>query len=74
MYIPLIKNEEKCAGQLSSGFNIQDKLEGCTYEKKFPYGDLDFLNFEPKSIGSSVSDFFAIFSGFQKFRLKGFLL
>ena len=34
MYIPLIKNEEKCAGQLSYGFNIQDKLEGCTHEKK----------------------------------------
>ena len=43
MYIPLIKNEEKCAGQLSYGFNIQDKLEGCTQEKKIPYGDLDFF-------------------------------
>ena len=43
MYIPLIKNEEKCAGQLSYGFNIQDKLEGCTHEKKIPYGDLDFF-------------------------------
>ena len=37
--------EEKCAGQLSYGFNIQDKLEGCTHEKKILYGDLDFLNF-----------------------------
>ena len=30
MYIPITKTEEKCAGQLSYGFNIQDKLEGCT--------------------------------------------
>ena len=45
MYIPITKTEEKCAGQLSYGFNIQDKLEGCTHEKKIPYGDLDFWNF-----------------------------
>ena len=42
MYIPITKTEEKCAGQLSYGFNIQDKLEGCTHEKKIPYGELDF--------------------------------
>ena len=57
MYIPIIKNVEKCAGQLSYGFNIQDKLEGYTQGKKIPYGDLDFLNFVYKSIGSSVSNF-----------------
>ena len=74
MYIPLIKNEEKCAGQLAYGFNIQDKLEGCTQEKKIPYGDLDFWNFVPKSIGYSVSENFANFWCFQKTRLKGFLL
>ena len=34
MYIPITKTEEKCAGQLSYGFNIQDKLEGCTHKKK----------------------------------------
>ena len=45
MYIPITKTEEKCAGQLSYGFKIQDKLEGCTHGKKIPYGDLDFLNF-----------------------------
>ena len=45
MYIPITKTEEKCAGQLSYGFNIQDKLEGCTHEKKIPYGDLGFWNF-----------------------------
>ena len=54
--------------------NIQDKLEGCTHEKKIPYGDLDFLNFVCKSIGSSVSEHFANFWCFQKIRLKGFLL
>ena len=46
MYIPITKTEEKCAGQLSYGFNIQDKLEGCTHEKKNPiwgYGFLEFL-------------------------------
>ena len=35
MYIPITKTEEKCAGQLSYVFNIQEKLEGCTNEKKF---------------------------------------
>ena len=45
MYIPITKTEEKCAGQLCYGFNIQDKLEGCTHEKKIFYGDLDFWNF-----------------------------
>ena len=34
MYMTITKTEEKCAGQLSYGFNIQDKLEGCTHEKK----------------------------------------
>ena len=53
---------------------ILNKLEGCTQEKKIPYGDLDFWNFVPKSIGSSVSENFANFWCFQKIRLKGFLL
>ena len=34
MSIPIIKIEEKCVGQLSYGFNILDKLEGCTHKKK----------------------------------------
>ena len=38
MYIPITKTEEKCVGQLCYGFNIQDKLEGCTHEKKFLMG------------------------------------
>ena len=49
MYIPITKTEEKRAGQLSCGFNIQDKLEGCTHEKKIPYGELDFSNLGYKS-------------------------
>ena len=48
MYIPITKTEQKCVGQLSYGFNIQDKLEGCTHEKFFPYGDLDFSIFVRK--------------------------
>ena len=39
MSIPITKTDEKCAGQLCYAFNIQDKLEGCTHEKKnFPMG------------------------------------
>ena len=34
IYIPFTQTEEKYAGQLSYGFNIQDKMEGCTHEKK----------------------------------------
>ena len=57
MYIAITKTEEKCAGQLCYGFNIQDKLEGCTHEKFFPYGDLDFVKKLYKSIGFSIRDF-----------------
>ena len=42
MCIPITKTDKKCAAQLSYRFNIQDELEGCTHEKKIPYGDLDF--------------------------------
>ena len=48
MYIPITKIEEKCVGQLSYGFNILDKLEGCTHEKIFPYRYLDFSIFVTK--------------------------
>ena len=74
MYIPIIKNEEKCAGQLSYGFNIQDKLEGCTQEKKIPYGDLDFWNFVCKHFGINWRVPVSNFASFKNFRLKGFLL
>ena len=40
--IYLLQKQEKCVGQLSYGFNILDKLEGCTHKKKIAYGDLDF--------------------------------
>ena len=71
MYIPLIKNEEKCAGQLSYGFNIQDKLEGCTHEKKIPYGDLDFWNFVYKHFGINGRVHVSNFTSFQTFFYKG---
>ena len=45
MYIPITKTEAKCAGQLSYGFNIQDKLEGCTHEKKNPVWGSGFFEF-----------------------------
>ena len=69
MYIPLIKKEGKCAGQLSYGFNIQDKLEGCTHEKKIPYGDLDFWNFVYKRFEISARVHVSNFTSFQTFFL-----
>ena len=74
MYIPIIKNVEKCAGQLSYGFNIQDKLEGCTHEKKIPYGDLDFWNFVYKHFGLNSRVHVSNFASSQTFFIKGFLL
>ena len=71
MYIPIIKNVEKCAGQLSYGFNIQDKLEGCTQGKKIPYGDLDFLNFVYKRFGINGRVHMSNFTSFQTFFYKG---
>ena len=71
MYIPLIKNEEKCAHQLSYGFNIQDKLEGCTHEKKIPYGDLDFRNFVYKRFAINRRVPVSNFTSFQTFFYKG---
>ena len=45
MYIPITKIEEKCAGQLCYGFNIQDKLEGCTHKKKKTLWGSGFFHF-----------------------------
>ena len=64
MYIPITKTEEKCAGQLSYGFNIKDKLEGCTHEKKIPYGDLDFWKFVYQSIWIIIGESMVKFWGF----------
>ena len=70
MYIPITKTEEKCVGQLSYGFNILDKLEGCTHEKFFPYGDLDFLNFVYKRFGINKRVHMSNFTSFQTFFIK----
>ena len=51
MYIPVFLYEAKYAEQLSYGFNILDKLEGCSKENQIPYGNMDF----PKKV-SKVTD------------------
>ena len=61
MYISKTLQEENVHSNCLMGFNILDKLEGWTQEKKNPYGDLDFLNFVRKSIGSSVGKKFCKF-------------
>ena len=71
MYIPITKTEEKCVGQLSYGFNILDKLEGCTHEKFFPYGDLDFLNFVYKRFRINKRTRLSNFASFHTFFYKG---
>ena len=48
MYIPITKTEEKCAGQLFYGFNIQDKLEGYTHEKKNSLWESGFFHLKKK--------------------------
>ena len=42
MYIPSLLYGGKCAEQLSYGFNILKKLDGCPQENQNPYGDIDF--------------------------------
>ena len=70
MYIPIKKTEEKCAGQLFYGFNIQDKLKDCTHEKKkIPYGDLDFWNFVYKRFGINWRVRLSNFASFHTFYL-----
>ena len=70
MYIPIIKNVEKFAGQLSYGFNIQDKLEGCTQGKKFLMGIWIFLNFVYKRFGINRRVHMSNFTSFQTFFIK----
>ena len=74
MYIPLIKNEEKCAGQLSYGFNIQDKLEGCTQEKKFLMGIWIFGILCTNVLELTSVYPCQILQVFRLFFIKGFLL
>ena len=52
MYIPSLLYGGKSAQQLSYGFNIRNKSEGCPHEKKIPDGDMDFS----KKV-SKVTDF-----------------
>ena len=74
MYIPKTLHEENVHNNYLMGLIFPTSWRVGPRKKKIPYGDLDFLNFEPKSIGSSVGDFSAKFWCFQKIRLKGFLL
>ena len=67
MYIPITKNDKKCAGQFSYGFNIQDTLVDCTHENKNPYRDLDFFNLRYKSIFIIYGESLANFASFQTF-------
>ena len=46
---------------------LDAKTDGCPHENFFLYGNLDFWNFVPKSIGSSVGIFeqnFGVFGNF----------
>ena len=52
MYILSLLYGGKSAQQLSYGFNIRNKSEGCPREKKIPYGDMYFS----KKV-SKVTDF-----------------
>ena len=74
MYIPKTLHEENVHNNYLMGLIFSTSWRVGPRKKKIPYGDLDFFNFEPKSIGFSVSDFSAKFWCFQKFSLKGFLL
>ena len=55
MYIPITLYGGKSAQQLSYGFNILDKLEGCPQENQNPYGDMDFSkNFPKVSVSGGI--------------------
>ena len=70
MYIPIIQNEEKGAGQLSYGFNIQDKLEGCTHEKNSLWGS-GFLEFCTQKYRILRREFFSKILVFSENSFKG---
>ena len=73
MYIPKMIHEENVHSNYLMGLICWTSWRVAP-KKKNSYGDLDFCNFVPKSIGSSVCENFANFWCFQKIRLKGFLL
>ena len=56
---------------LSVLYSLQ--VGGLYHKNQNPNGDLDFLNFVYKSSGFSIGNFLVAFSGFQKFRVDGFL-
>ena len=70
MYKPytLDATRGKCR-QFSSGFNILDNLDDYAPENQNPSGDLDFLSFVYKSIGSSEVIFVQNF-GFSEISFK----
>ena len=74
MYMPKTLHEENVQNNYLMGLIFSTSWRVDPKKKKIPYVDLDFRNFVPKSIGSSVSENFANFWCFQKIRLKGFLL
>ena len=74
MYISNTLQEENVHSNCLIGLIFSTSWRIAPTKKKNPYGDMDFWNFVPKSIGSSVGNFLAKFWCFQKIRLKGFLL
>ena len=67
MYIPKTLHEENVHNNYLMGLIFSTSWRVAPKKKKIPNGDLDFLKFEPKSIGSSVSDFQQNFGVFRKF-------
>ena len=54
MYIPKTVQEENVHSNCLIGLIFSTSWRVAPTKKKIPYGDLDFLNFVCKSIGSSV--------------------
>ena len=71
MYITIIKNEEKCAGQLSYGFNVLEKLEGCTHEKKKSLWGSRFFEFCMQKYRIIRKEFLSKNLRFSEFSFKG---
>ena len=74
MYIPKTLQEENVHNNYLMGLIFSKSWRVAPMKNFFPYGDLDFVKKNYKSIGSSIMDFWAKFWCFQKIRLKGFLL
>ena len=61
MYIPKTLHEENVHNNYLMGLIFSSSWRVDPKKKKIPYGDLDFWNFVPKSIRSSVNETFANF-------------